>query len=295
MHRILSCTLALLTTTIAFAQEWNLQKGEAKVFGSYSFLHYDRIAGPEGTFDETGFVVDDMSFGLFAVYGVNNKWTLFLDLPYKRIEASPYIYLDDMSAPDRPAYLQDVPEPDGGTLTAPGNAKAGASFALRPEELTVSLTFEANTSTQNYIDGTATGFNSSAVIPGIAWIHGTNKWWSSVLVQGEWRTNNYSSVLAGRAEAGLHLTNWLYVAAQPAWRIPLNESDADCDCTLAYTALYLNEQSYVSMQLKTGVEYRNWGLHLASGNAFYVRNVGLNLALTGGLSYHFTADRSSNE
>ena len=32
-------------------------------------------------------------------------------------------------------------------------------------ELTVSLTFEANTSTQNYIDGTATGFNSSAVIP----------------------------------------------------------------------------------------------------------------------------------
>ena len=108
-------------------------------------------------------------------------------------------------------------------------------------------------------------------------------------------TNNYSSVLAGGAEAGLHRPTGSMLQRNLPGGIPLNESDADCDCTLAYTALYLNEQSYVSMQLKTGVEYRNWGLHLASGNAFYVRNVGLNLALTGGLSYHFTADRSSNE
>ena len=73
-----------------------------------------------------------------------------------------------------------------------------------------------------------------------------------------------------------------------AWRIPLNESDADCDL-----ALPLRTRHCISMnramcpcRLKTGVEYRNWGLHLAS-NAFYVRNVGLNLALTG--RSHFTA------
>ncbi|MCB9031004.1 MAG: hypothetical protein H6547_01075 [Chitinophagales bacterium] len=289
MHRILSCTLALLTTTIAFAQEWNLQKGEGKIFGSFSYLQYDKIADDDGNFIDSYYHVNDRTYTLSGSYGITEKFTIYGQVPFKSVGVNHEIPFQ--STWD--GVLFDIP--DGGDLNALGNVTAGAAYALIPQKLTASLTLEANTSTQNYIDGTATGFNSSAVIPGIAWIHGTNKWWSSVLVQGEWRTNNYSSVLAGRAEAGLHLTNWLYVAAQPAWRIPLNESDADCDCTLAYTALYLNEQSYVSMQLKTGVEYRNWGLHLASGNAFYVRNVGLNLALTGGLSYHFTADRSSNE
>lgn len=283
--------LLLFASVISFvcnAQEWTLAKQEAKIFASYSSLVFDQAFNPDGDiFEHPGcYEVSDRTVQLSAEYGISNRLTAVARLPYRMITAG----LDDpqCTVSALPSHLTEVPSPFGGSLDAIGNMQTGLIYKLHPAKpFNASLLAEWNTASFNYIDGTSTGFTSMGIFPGIAYTHGTEKFWTSIYAAGELRTNGYAHAVNGRFELGYKPFSILYVALNATARLPVTEAD-DCDCTLPWSSLYLAEQAYVALTLKTGMEYKQFGLHLATGIAPYAANIGAAPVATIGLSYHLT-------
>ena len=281
--------LAFCIINAASAQEWTLAQGEAKVFASYSSLSFDQSFNPDGDVFEhpTCYNVSDRSLQLSVDYGITARMTAFARVPYRMVvNGIDYPACAENAEDPLAAHLATIPRPFGGSLNALGNVQTGLNYRLSASRpFTASLLVEWNTGSFNYIDGTATGFNSAGFFPGIAYTHGTEKFWTSVYAAGELRTNGYAHAFNGRLEMGYKPFSILYVAINAAARLPVTEAD-DCDCTLPWSSLYLAEQAYVALTLKTGLEYKQFGMHLATGIAPYAANIGAAPVATIGFSYH---------
>jgi hypothetical protein len=221
--------------------------------------------------------ITDQTIQLFADYGLTDRLTLLVKAPMKLVD---YDIFQDAT------FSADANFPEGGTLYFPGNIQVGAVYRLTPEEpyLNASIIAELNTSQYNFIDGTATGFNSSAIIPGLAYANGFGKWWTSLYTAGEFRTNNYSHAMQGQFEVGVQPKTFYYLAINSTWRIPFGNGTY-CDCSLDYSKLYHSEQEYIGIILKSGFLYKSFGLHLAISGAPHARQVAAAPVATLGLSY----------
>jgi len=289
MQRILLTVILSVSLSILQAQEWTLAAHESKVFLSYSTLSYNSAFDPDGNiFDHPCYTVSDQSIQLSLETGITERITGVVRVPYKMVnnDVTTNGFCDPLISNDVPEHLSEIQSPQGGQLNALGNIETGLVYKLSPDnQINASLFAEWNTSNFNYIDGTSTGMNSAAIIPGISWAYGKEKIWTSAYVAGEIRTNNYPSAFRGRYEFGFKPYDFLYVAINASARLPLG-NDEDCDCTLTWSSLYLAEQTYVALTIKTGFEYKDFGLHLATGVAPYAANIGAAPVATIGLSYH---------
>lgn len=281
MRNLLILLICLLTHHYSHAQSWTLQKGEWRAFLSYTFFSYTQALDSTGnlTAAQNG-EITDQTVQLYSEYGLNNRLTVLAKLPVKMVEYSIDQNLTQDLDPDNPGF------PEGGKLNYLGNAQLGAVYQLTPDEpyLNASLIAEFNTSQYNFIDGTSTGFNSSAIIPGLAYANGFGKWWTSLYAAGEFRTNDYSHAMQGQFEVGVQPKKSYYLAVNSTWRIPFGNGDY-CDCSLDYSKLYHSEQEYIGVILKGGFLYRSFGLHLALSGAPYAKQVAAAPVATIGLSY----------
>jgi hypothetical protein len=284
--RYIPILFCLMYSTTLTAQIWQVEKGDIKTNLSFSQLSYDQVFGPDGEIYETiGFPIHNQTIQLSAEYGLTDKFSLLAKVPFvwAGFNLSGLTW-DDFSGPTLPAFLEGVPIPSGGDVSAFGNIQLGATYTPGNEHLHFSILTELNTSYYNYVEGLATGMNSMGIMPGISYTIGKSKWWASAYGFGEFRTNGYSHAANLQGEFGYHIKSWWYVAMNPAVRLPFGNRE-DCDCSLQWTSMYLGEQTYIALTGKTGFTYKQWGLHLAIGTAPYAKNVPAVLAPTVGLSF----------
>jgi hypothetical protein len=293
MQKYLLIGLLGLCSLPAFGQVWALDKGTVETNLSYSSLRYDRYFDPDGEVVDHLYCtpVDVQSINLDLNWGISDRFTAILKAPYvmaaNRNDEEGCQYVTEPPTPD---HLEGILYPQAGTLSGPGNLVTGLLYRLLPDQqLNLSVLGEWNTAQVNYITGTATGFNSAAVIPGISWGEGQTTWWTSAYLGGEIRTNGFPPALRASYEFGYKPLSWLYVAVNTSARLP-GKAKEDCDCTLAWTSLYLAEQTYIAVTLKTGFTYKDFGFHLASGLAPYARNIGAAPVATAGLSYRIVKE-----
>lgn len=256
---------AILLTNTAFSQVWTLDKNELYVNLSYSSTEY------KDAFDSTGEIVSlpvevsDKTIQFFAQYGLTDKLTLQLKLPYKLLSSEGDLgVFNSMEG----HYLE------AGELQYFGNIEVGALYKIIDDKpmVSVSLFVESNTMDYNYFTGLQTGLNSFGIKPGagVAWAYKNT--WLQYYLGGDIRTNNYSSAIVSNIEFGYKPVPYIYIAADMYVNRSLKNGE-DCDCTNQYTALYLDQQEYFAYAIKAGFTIQDWGVNIAYNSTFTASNL----------------------
>ena len=269
--------LSILLVSVSYGQVWTLDKNEIYVNLSFSNSEYN-----EG-YDSTAEIIvlpvsiSDKTIQLYAQYGLSEKMTLQLKLPYKILKSEGDLAVFNSVEGN---YLKT------GNLNYFGNIEAGALYKFVDDKPMVSISFfvETNTMDYNYLTGLQTGFNSFGFKPGVGVGWAFEKTWFSYYLGGDLRTNNYSSTILSNLELGYKPVPYLYAAADLFVK-RLLQSGGDCDCTNTYTTLYLNDQDYFAYALKAGFNIDEWGFNFGYSGAFSASNLPAEGIITVGLEY----------
>lgn len=252
------------------SQTWTIPDKTFDIFAAYSALYYDAIYDSTGNFsDLADFDISDQTVYVTGRYGITNRLTAQAQIPYKITKR-----------------YSEGSGPDIQSLNHLGNIEGGIIYQYLESipYLTASLFVEANTSDYNFISGLATGYNSWAFRPGVAYKSSYNNLWTSLYAGFEFRTNNYSNNFLMNMESGYTANEKIYLAVN----LYLRQSFANgtyCDCTLQETAMYPDKQEYFGAGIKSGFQFNKIGIHVAVNTAFSGQNVGADPVLSAGLSY----------
>lgn len=268
------------------AQVWTLDDREIYVNLSYSSFLYNQKHDSTGELVSLPVEVTDRTIQLFVQYGITDKFTAQLKVPYKILNTTGDLALFNSYGGN---YLE------AGKLNYTGNIEAGVIYKFIEDKPIVSASFfvETNTSNHNYITGLQSGFNSWGFKPGagVGWSFPES--WMSFYLGGDIRTNNYSSSVLSELELGYKPVSYIYIAGNLNVKRSLDNGNGDCDCTSEYTALYLNDQEYFSYGIKGGFNIKEWGFNLGYSSAFSANNLPVRGIPTIGVQYKSLVMRNS--
>lgn len=269
--------ITILLVSDSFAQVWTLHKNEKYINLSYSSSLYDKGFDSAGEVISLPVEISDRTIQLFAQYGLTEKITLQVKVPYKILSSEGDLAVFNAIEGN---YLET------GKLNYFGNIEAGALYKFVDDKPMVSISFfvDANTIDYNYLTGLQTGLNSFGFKPGAGVGWSFDKTWLSYYLGGDMRTNNYSSAIVSDLELGFKPAPYLFAAADVFVKRSL-KNGKDCDCTNQYTALYLNEQEYFAFALKAGFIVKDWGFNFGYNTAAAASNLPAAGILTFGLQY----------
>jgi len=267
----------ILLVSVSFGQVWTLDKNEIYVNLSFSNTAYNEGYDSASEITILPVQIADRTIQLFAQYGLTEKITLQLKLPYKILVSEGDLAVFNSIEGN---YLET------GNLNYFGNIEAGALYKFVDDKPMVSISFfvETNTMDHNYLTGLQTGFNSFGFKPGAGVGWGFEKSWFHYYLGGELRTHNYSSAILSNLELGYKPVPYLYAAANLFVKRSL-DAGGDCDCTNIYTSLYLNDQDYFAYALKAGFNIDKWGFNFSYNGAFSASNLPAEGIMTVGLQY----------
>ncbi|MFN3939635.1 MAG: hypothetical protein ACK4IY_03545 [Chitinophagales bacterium] len=271
MHRFLILTFIVCRAhTPLLSQAWTIPAHTFDIFAGYSTLNYDAVYDSTGEIHALNtFYISDKTLQLAGRYGITNRLTIQAQIPYKLTKRFSEISSADILA-----------------MHGLGNIEAGVIYQYLESVpyLTASLFVEANTSDFNFISGLATGYNSWAFRPGLAYKSSYNNLWTSLYTAVEFRTNNYSNNFLFNLESGYMAMDKIYLAVN----LYMRQSFANgtyCDCSLQETAMYPDKQEYFGAGVKSGFQLNRFGLHVAVNTAFAAQNVGAAPAVSASISY----------
>ncbi len=272
--RILLLSIIIFISAALHAQVWTLKKGSMYANLSVSYGVYNEIFDSTGETLEIPVQIVDQTIDLLVQYGVSDKFTAQVNVPYKLIKSTGDLYYFNQ--------FEGTPYLTTGQLNDFGNISFGGIYQIIDDKpiITASLFFEANTSERNYLKGMQTGFNSYALQPGFGAAWSFPKAWFTFYLGGDIRSNNYSNNIISKMEAGYQPVTGLYLAGLLTVKQSIGNGTNDCDCTTNYTGLYLNDQEFTAFGLKAGYAYKSFGLN----GAYHIGLSGKNMPETGYLS-----------
>lgn len=272
--RILFLSVMIITSLSGQSQVWTLKKGNVYANLSFSYGRYNESFDSTGEVEEIPLEITDETLSLMAQYGITDKLTAQVEIPFKLLKSNGDLYYFNQ--------FEGMPYLRTGQLNEFGNFSIGGIYKIVDDKpiITGSLFFEANTSERNYLEGLQTGFNSYGIQPGFGAAWAFPKAWFTFYLGGDIRSNNYSSSVISKIEAGYQPFTGIYLAGLLTIKQSVGNGGDDCDCTTNYTGLYLNNQAYTSFGLKGGYAYKSFGLN----GAYHIGLSGKNLPATGYLS-----------
>lgn len=272
--------LNILTFTTVFAQSpWTQKKGEAYTqFGFSTIPNYTSLFG-DPNFD-TERVLTDNTFQLYGEYGVSDKTTLILNVPFKNIAAA------ELTNPGDANNAITIEE----TVNALGNVTAGVRHNFYKNKWLVSgqLDIELNTGTYQEGSGIRTGYDSFTLRPTISAGRGFDQFYIQAFMGLDLRTNNYSTNFKAGGEAGAKVFDRIWIIGFLDVVQSLEDGDFVPPAENILTGLYVNNQEYVGYGLKAIVEATpKFGVMAGFGGVFADanNNVPREAALNFGLYY----------
>ncbi len=253
--------ITLCSWNAASAQVWTLNKGEYYLNASLSSLQYDEAFDDAGDIVALPVTVDNKTYQLFAQYGVSPKLTAQVKIPFVQLSST-----GDLTAYN--SYINQYLET--GSLSGIGNAEAGVIYKIVDDKplVSASLFVETPSDIYNNLTGLRTGFNSWALRPGFGVGWGFDQAWLQYYLGTSLRNNDYSHAVLSSLELGYKPVSYLYAAMVFETRQSFQNGE-DCDCTNSETALFLNNQEFISFGLKAGFTLGRVGMNFAYSGAFY--------------------------
>ncbi len=257
--------ILLFTSVNFFAQSpWTKNKNEGYVQLSYtSISNYDKLFGKPDI--NLPLKISDNTIQLYAEYGISDKTTLLVNLPFKMLKGA-------------------------NTKNSIGNIQLGVkhNFYKKKWLLSGQLNVEANTADYDAASGLRSGYDAWTITPMFLAGRGFDKWYIQAFTGFDIRTNNYSSNYKLGGELGYKTLNWLWIAGFLDGVASLKNGDVVLPIQNLATGLYVNNQSYAAYGLKFIADINDkFGANIGLGSAFAGRNVAKAPALSFGLFYKF--------
>ena len=273
--------LLLLFTASNFAQSpWTKKKNEGYVQASFtSISNYSTIFG-NPDYSLLG-KASDNTIQLYGEYGISDKTTLIVNLPFKLITFNDF---------ENPAIDCSGDCSEDYSKSSFGNIQLGLkhNFYKKDWILSGQLSIEANTGTFDVTSGLRTGYDAWTFTP----LFLAGKSFSNSYLQSfvgfDVRTNNYSSNFKIGGEYGGKIIKNLWLIGFIDIVKSLNNGDIALPPSNILTATYINNQEYGAFGAKFIYEFSNkFGLNAGFGGAFFGNNVAKAPALSFGLYQKF--------
>ncbi|WP_196887113.1 hypothetical protein [Aureivirga sp. CE67] len=269
-----------LSLSIYAQSAWTQKKNEWYVQAGFSNINeYSRLFGTNDNTYRTSRKITDNTLQIYAKYGITDKTTVLIDLPYKILKTGDIV--------DNPTHPLTIKEGDFSGL---GNITVGVQQKLIDKGVVVSgqLNIGINTSDFDNETGLRTGYDAWEIIPTI----NIGKGWEKVYLQGNFgfnfKTNKYSNSVVANLEGGIKFINRIWVIGG----IHVLESFEDGEIALPMsnlqTGLYLDNQEFIAYGFKIlGEITPKFGAVIGTNSAFSGNLVARKNALSFGIYTKF--------
>ena len=263
--------LILLVSFSAFSQgPWTQEKGKFYTQFSFSTIpSYDELFGnPDYIIDGE---ISDNTLQFYGEYGVSNKTTLIVNLPYKLISF-------------------DSRNSDKYNTNSIGNIEIGLkhNFYKKDWLLSGQFSIEANTSSFDTNTGIRTGYDAFTFTPLFLAGKSFGKSYLQTFVGSKIRTNNYSSNFKIGGEYGSKISKNIWLVGFLDIEKSFKNGDVVLPASNLATGLYVNDQEYGVVGVKAIGEFSdNFGVTASLPAAFFGNNVAKQVALSFGIYKKF--------
>ncbi|PQJ68734.1 hypothetical protein [Polaribacter butkevichii] len=280
----LSKLLFLFISISAFSQgPWTQEKG--KFYTQFSFTtipSYSEVFGdPDYTINGE---ITDNTFQLYGEYGISDKTTLIVNLPYKLINFKKISTINCVTTPC-PGILDKTYKES--TL---GNIEVGVKHNFYKKDWLLSGQFsvEANTGSFNENTSIRTGYDAFTFTPLFLAGKSFKKSYLQTFIGTKIRTNNYSSNFKIGGEYGGKISKHIWLIGFLDIEKSFKNGDNDLQNSNSATALYVNDQEYGVVGVKAIGEFSdNFGVTASLPAAFFGNNVAKQVALSLGIYKKF--------
>ncbi|WP_166386090.1 MULTISPECIES: hypothetical protein [unclassified Polaribacter] len=272
--------LFLLVSISAFSQgPWTQEKGKFYTQVSFSTIpSYNELFGdPDYTINGE---LTDNTLQLYGEYGISNKTTLLVNVPYKIIKHKELV---------NPCLIGPCPEHTN-NKTALGNIEIGVKHNFYKKDWLLSGQFsvESNTGSYDENSGLRTGYDAFTFTPLFLAGKSFNKSYVQTFIGTKIRTNNYSSNFKIGGEYGGKIYKNIWLIGFLDIEKSFENGDIEIPNSNKATGLYVNDQEYGVVGIKAIGEFSdNFGITASLPAAFYGNNVAKQVALTVGLYKKF--------
>ena len=274
MKKIIAITLlTLVFTQVVNAQSpWTRDKGKAYVQLGFTGLFYNQFADENGKKQDLNANISEASFQVYSEYGLTNKLTVNLIVPYKSISVE-YDFLNTTK-----------------NHSGIGNVSLGLKYKLSDKNWKIStgILYSANSISKNKTNFLATGFNASTILPYVTIGKSKNKWYYYGNIGYGYMDNDYSDFFRFNGEVGYEvIPKGHIILALDTKNIVSNETAFIND---PYSNLSTSDrQNYNAFGLKLNYEFSKdkFGVNFAGFGAFDNKNAPLAPTLNFGLYSKF--------
>ncbi|WP_196895479.1 hypothetical protein [Aureivirga marina] len=259
---------------------WTQKKNEWYVQAGFSSINdYSGLFGANDNTYNTSRKITDNTLQIYAKYGITDKTTVLVDVPYKILKTG------DLS--ENPTHAPTIAD---GTFSNLGNIYVGVQHNFINKGVVVSgqLNLGINSSSFDEETGLRTGYDAWEIIPTI----NVGKGWDKFYLQGNFgvnlKTNDYSNSIVANLEGGIKFLQRIWVIGG----IHVLESFEDGEVILPQqnlqTGLYLNNQEFVAYGFKVlGEITPKFGAVIGTNSAFSGNLVAKRSALSFGIYTKF--------
>ncbi|MEE9408876.1 MAG: hypothetical protein V3V28_12465 [Polaribacter sp.] len=272
--------LILIISLSAFSQgPWTQEKGKF-----YTQVSFTTIANYNELFGNSDYKIQgkisDNTIQFYGEYGLSNKTTLLVNLPYKVISHKGLV---------NPCLIAPCPEYSNKESSL-GNIEFGLkhNFYKKDWLLSGQFSIEANTSSFDANSGIRTGYDALSFIPLFLAGKSFNKSYLQTFIGTKIRTNNYSSNFKIGGEYGRKITKNIWLVGFLDIEKSFKNGNIVLPASNLATGLYVNNQEYGVVGIKAIGEFSdNFGMTASLPAAFFGNNVAKQVALSVGIYKKF--------
>lgn len=281
MKKIFFLSILFCVFTLSAQSPWTQEKGKFYTQLSFSTIpDYDEIySDPDYQLERN---ITDNTLQLYGEYGLSNKTTLIANIPIKLIKTDELVRSSSVA--------NDVIFTTADSKTAIGNIAVGLKHKFVDKKWLVSGQFniEANTGSFDTASGIRSGQDAWTFTPTI----NIGRSFESFYIQGfagvDLKTNSYSSNFKIGGEIGTKILDKVSLIGFIDVVHSFNNGDVAIPINNKFTALYVNNQEYTAIGLKTIGEFtNNFGGLLSIGGALSGNNVAKQVVFTVGVYHKF--------
>jgi len=274
-------TVLFFSTIVSYSgysqSPWTQKKGEL-----YTQLGFSTIPNYTGIFGDPDYnterKITDNTFQIYGEYGISDKTTLLLNVPFKSISSGDLFEVEET----------DIILTEEKNINSFGNIEVGVkqNFYNNKWLITGQLNLELNTSSYNEVSGIRTGYDAFTFTPQINAGRGFENFYVQAFTGFSIRTNDYSSNFKIGGETGVKILNRIWIVGFLDFVLSLENGDFIAPIENILTGLYINDQEYTAYGLKAiGEITSDFGIIAGFGGAFSGNNVAKKAAINFGLYY----------
>lgn len=261
--------VTLLVCSVSFAQSpWTKDKGKAYIQLGFTGLFYNFYADENGKKQELNGTVSDVTIQAYSEYGLTNKLTASLILPYKTISVDNNIV--------------NTSESQSGI----GNISLGLKYKLYDKKWKISsgISYSIKTISKNSTNFLSSGFNASTILPYLSIGSSKNKWYYYGNVGYGYMDNDYSDFFRFNGEVGYKAIPKGHIIFAVETKNNLSKENAFLNDPYSNLATS-DRQNYNAIGIKLNYEFKKdkFGINFAGFGAFDNKNAPLAPTLNLGL------------